>query len=163
MILTAAPAAAPLKGELTPPGDKSISHRALILGCLASGETRVEGLLEGEDVKATAAACRQLGMGMRRDGPAWVLTGVGERGLQSPRGDLDMGNSGTAMRLLAGVLAAQPFDSVLVGDASLSRRPMNRVVQPLRAMGAKIETAEGGTPPLRIFASDGLRGHAMNS
>ena len=158
MILEAAPAPAPLRGELTPPGDKSISHRALILGCLAEGETRVEGLLEGEDVKATAAACRQLGMTMQRDGDAWVLQGVGERGLRPPSAELDMGNSGTAMRLLAGVLSAQSFDSVLVGDESLSRRPMNRIVTPLRQMGALIETGPGGQPPLRIRASEGLRG-----
>ena len=163
MILATAPAPAPLRGELTPPGDKSISHRALILGCLAEGVTRVEGLLEGEDVKATAAACRQLGMAMRRDGQAWVLEGVGERGLQPPSAALDMGNSGTAMRLLAGVLAAQPFDSVLVGDASLSQRPMNRIVAPLRQMGAHIETGPGGKPPLRIHASDGLHGIAYDS
>ena len=163
MILETAPAPAPLRGELTPPGDKSISHRALILGCLAEGETRVEGLLEGEDVKATAAACRQLGMAMRRDGDAWLLEGVGERGLQPPAAELDMGNSGTAMRLLAGVLAAQPFDSVLVGDASLSQRPMNRIVTPLRQMGARIETGPEGKPPLKIHASDGLHGIAYDS
>ena len=116
-----------IRGSVRVPGDKSISHRALILGCLAEGVTRVEGLLEGEDVKATAAACRQLGMAMRRDGQAWVLEGVGERGLQPPSAALDMGNSGTAMRLLAGVLAAQPFDSTLIGDESLSRRS-NRMV-----------------------------------
>lgn len=163
MILTAAPAPAPLQGELTPPGDKSISHRALIFGCLAEGQTRVEGLLEGEDVKATAAACRQLGMTMRRDGEAWLLEGVGERGLQPPESELDMGNSGTAMRLLAGVLAAQPFDSVLVGDASLSQRPMNRIVTPLREMGALIDTGPGGKPPLKIHASKGLHGIAYDS
>ena len=156
MILSTLPAASPLRGELTPPGDKSISHRALIFGCLAEGETRVEGLLDSEDVKATAAACRQLGMGMNEEGGVLVLEGVGERGLSRPDGELDMGNSGTAMRLLAGVLAAQPFDSVLVGDESLSRRPMNRIVRPLRMMGADIETADNGTPPLRIRGTPGL-------
>lgn len=158
MILETRPAASPLRGELTPPGDKSISHRALIFGCLAAGETRVEGLLESEDVRATAAACRQLGMTMARENGVDVLQGTGGKGLQPPVQDLDMGNSGTAMRLLAGVLAAQPFDSVLVGDESLSQRPMMRVVTPLREMGARIETAEGGRPPLRIRASEGLRG-----
>jgi 3-phosphoshikimate 1-carboxyvinyltransferase len=158
MILATRPAASPLRGELTPPGDKSISHRALIFGCLAAGETRVEGLLESEDVRATAAACRQLGMQMRRENGAVVLRGTGGEGLRAPTGELDMGNSGTAMRLLAGVLAAQPFDSVLVGDESLSQRPMMRVVSPLREMGARIETAEGGKPPLRIQAVDGLVG-----
>jgi len=158
VILRTAPPAPPLRGELQPPGDKSISHRALILGCLAQGETRVSGLLESEDVLATLAACRQLGLDARRDGADWVLQGVGERGLTPPDGPLDMGNSGTAMRLLAGVLAAQPFDSVLVGDESLSRRPMNRIVRPLEAMGARIETGPGGTPPLRIHGNPELRG-----
>ena len=163
MILGTEPSAAPLRGELTPPGDKSISHRALIFGCLAEGETRVRGLLRSEDVNATAAACRQLGMGMREEGGTLVLSGVGERGLAAPDSALDMGNSGTAMRLLAGVLAAQPFESVLLGDASLSRRPMNRIVRPLRMMGATIETEEGGTPPLRIRGNPGLRGIEYDS
>ena len=163
MILQARPAPAPLRGELTPPGDKSISHRALIFGCLAEGETRVEGLLESEDVNATAAACRQLGMEMSRQGATLVLNGVGTEGLQAPEGELDMGNSGTAMRLLAGVLAAQAFPSVLVGDESLSKRPMNRIVKPLRMMGAEIATGEGGTPPLRITGTAGLEGIDYNS
>lgn len=163
MILHAEPAASALRGELTPPGDKSISHRALIFGCLASGETRVEGLLDSEDVKATAAACRQLGMGMREERGVLVLEGVGSRGLNAPPGELDMGNSGTAMRLLAGVLAAQPFDSVLVGDESLSRRPMKRIVTPLRQMGAVIGTEENGTPPLRISGTPGLKGIRYDS
>ena len=158
MRLQVQPCSAALRGEMTPPGDKSISHRALIFACLASGETRVEGLLDSEDVNATAAACRQLGMGVRRDGKELVLKGVGENGLGAPSADLDMGNSGTAMRLLAGVLAAQPFDSTLVGDESLSQRPMNRIVKPLRMMGAHIETEEGGKPPLRIRGVSGLQG-----
>ena len=163
MILQAQRAVSPLRGELTPPGDKSISHRALIFGCLAAGETRIEGLLESEDVRATAAACQQLGMGLRREDGAVLVEGTGDRGLQAPENELDMGNSGTAMRLLAGVLAAQPFDSVLIGDESLSQRPMMRVVRPLQAMGARIETAQGGTPPLRIQASAGLRGMEYDS
>jgi len=158
MKLLAQRCSAPLRGEMTPPGDKSISHRSLIFGCLASGETRVEGLLESEDVGATAAACRQLGMGMREEDGGLVLTGVGEKGLSAPRSALDMGNSGTAMRLLAGVLAAQPFDTTLVGDESLSQRPMNRIVKPLRLMGADITTEEGGKPPLRIGGVAGLNG-----
>ena len=100
MILESAPGGAPLAGELTPPGDKSISHRALIFGCLAAGETRIEGLLDSEDVKATAAACRQLGMDYREEGGVVLLRGVGDRGLSAPRTELYMGNSGTAMRLL---------------------------------------------------------------
>ena len=158
MKLHTEPATAPLRGDLTPPGDKSISHRSLIFGCLASGETRVDGLLDSEDVRATAAACRQLGMVDRMEGETLVITGVGERGLSTPQGELDMGNSGTAIRLLSGVLAAQPFDSVLTGDESLSQRPMKRIVRPLEQMGAKIETEEGGTPPLRIHGNPQLAG-----
>jgi len=158
MILATSPASAPLLGEVTAPGDKSISHRALIFACLARGQSRVTGLLESEDVRATANACRQLGMGMRRDQDTLVLDGVGEAGLLAPSAPLEMGNSGTAMRLLAGVLAAQPFDSVLTGDESLNRRPMTRIVKPLTMMGARIETADGGTPPLRIFGNPDLQG-----
>ena len=158
MMLATSPASSPLLGELTPPGDKSISHRALIFACLARGQSRVTGLLESEDVKATANACRQLGMGMRLDADTLVLEGVGETGLSPPRSSLDMGNSGTAMRLLAGVLAAQPFESELSGDESLSHRPMTRIVRPLAMMGARIETADGGTPPLRISGNPDLQG-----
>lgn len=158
MILVAEPAAGPLLGELLPPGDKSISHRALIFASLAHGQSRIRGLLESEDVHATASACRQLGMTDRVEGDERIVEGVGERGLQPPSAPLDMGNSGTAMRLLAGVLAAQPFDSELTGDASLSRRPMKRIVAPLARMGARIETSAGGTPPLRISGRADLRG-----
>jgi len=156
--LRAARSASPLRGERVPPGDKSISHRALIFSCLAEGESRVSGLLESADVRATANACRQLGMGIRHEDGAWLLEGVGAGGLQPPRSALDMGNSGTAMRLLTGVLAAQPFESELFGDASLSRRPMRRIVEPLESMGARIDTAAGGRPPLRIHGNPGLRG-----
>jgi 3-phosphoshikimate 1-carboxyvinyltransferase len=157
MIIATLPAGAPLTGELAPPGDKSISHRAVILGSLASGRTHIRGLLESEDVKATASACAQLGAVLRRAGEEWLIDGVGEAGLSAPVAALDMGNSGTAMRLLTGVLAAQPFDSVLTGDESLSRRPMQRIVQPLALMGAHIETDEG-RPPLRIQGNPDLRG-----
>jgi 3-phosphoshikimate 1-carboxyvinyltransferase len=158
MILTTEPAASPLRGELAPPGDKSISHRALILSCLASGQSRIEGLLDSEDVRATASACRQLGMKMSEDADALVLEGVGAAGLSAPGAPLDMGNSGTAMRLLAGVLSAQPFDSELTGDHSLSQRPMRRIVKPLALMGARIRTERGGMPPLRISGNPGLKG-----
>lgn len=158
MRLVTRPATGPLQGELTPPGDKSISHRALIFACLAKGQSRVTGLLQSEDVKATEKACLQLGMGLRREGDTVILEGVGSRGLSKPDSPLDMGNSGTAMRLLAGVLAAQPFDSVLYGDESLSQRPMTRIVKPLTAMGARIETAGNGTPPLRITGNGSLQG-----
>jgi 3-phosphoshikimate 1-carboxyvinyltransferase len=158
MILSTEPAAGALRGELTPPGDKSVSHRAIIFASLAQGESRIDGLLDSEDVRATAAACRQLGAELDQDRDTWRARGVGEQGLRPPATELDMGNSGTAMRLLAGVLAAQPFDSVLVGDDSLSRRPMMRIVKPLSLMGARIATAEGGRPPLRIYGNPGLRG-----
>ena len=158
MILLTEPASSPLLGELTPPGDKSISHRALIFACLADGRSRVTGLLDSEDVKATANACCQLGMKLQHAGDALLLDGVGAAGLSPPREPLDMGNSGTAMRLLAGVLAAQPFESELVGDESLSRRPMTRIVKPLSMMGARIETATGGTPPLRVNGNSDLHG-----
>jgi len=158
MILVAHSPEMPLRGELTPPGDKSISHRALIFSCLAGGRSRIGGLLDSEDVQATANACRQLGMIDRMEGDERVIDGVGGRGLQPPAGALDMGNSGTAIRLLAGVLAAQEFDSELTGDASLSRRPMRRIVEPLMRMGARIETAPNGTPPLRISGTPGLHG-----
>ncbi len=158
MILETQPARGSLQGELTPPGDKSISHRAVIFSCLAEGRSSVTGLLQSEDVKATVNACRQLGMGVSREDETLVLEGVGGAGLSRPAAPLDMGNSGTAMRLLAGVLAAQPFETVLIGDESLSRRPMTRIVKPLSLMGARIETADGGTPPLKIIGNDRLRG-----
>jgi 3-phosphoshikimate 1-carboxyvinyltransferase len=157
MILVSETAAAPLRGELRPPGDKSISHRAVIFSALANGQSRIRGLLDSEDVRATAGACRQLGMRARAEGDEWVMDGVGAQGLQAAA-PLDMGNSGTAMRLLAGVLAAQSFDSILVGDASLSRRPMKRIVAPLGLMGARIDTDPAGTPPLRITGTPALRG-----
>lgn len=158
MILLTTPSQLPLQGEFTPPGDKSISHRALIFSSLASGESHIEGLLIAEDVTATANACRQLGAVIRTEGDnTWVL-GTGESGLKAPSQSLDMGNSGTAMRLLAGVLSAQSFKSELIGDESLSRRPMRRIVDPLTRMGARIKTSSGGTAPLHIDGNPGLRG-----
>lgn len=148
-----------LVGRIRVPGDKSISHRAVILGSLAEGVSQVHGLLEGEDVRCTLAAFRAMGVGI--DGPEAGrvrLSGVGLRGLRRAAGALDMGNSGTAMRLLAGVLAAQAFDSELTGDASLRRRPMRRVVEPLGAMGAQIDTGADGCPPLAIRGGRRLRG-----
>ena len=140
-----------LRGTIRVPGDKSISHRAVILAAIAEGETRIGGFLEGADTLATAAAFRAMGVPM--EGPAGgelTVAGVGLRGLRSPRGDLDLGNSGTAMRLLPGVLAGQDFRVRLRGDASLSTRPMGRIVTPLLEMGARIEAGEAGTPPLTI-------------
>ena len=147
----------PLRGEIRVPGDKSISHRCVMLGAIAHGDTRVRGLLEGEDVLATVAAFRSMGVRIEgpRDGEA-LIGGVGREGLQAPAADIDLGNSGTAMRLLAGLLAGQRFDCALVGDASLGRRPMRRITEPLSRMGARIETASGGTPPIRLRAGDGL-------
>lgn len=148
-----------LHGELRVPGDKSISHRAVMLGSLAEGQTRVSGLLEGDDVLATLAAFRAMGvMATGPDNGKLTIEGVGLNGLQSPAAPLDMGNSGTAMRLMAGILAGQKFDSELVGDASLSKRPMNRVAQPLREMGARIDAREEGRPPLKISGGAGLKG-----
>lgn len=137
-------------GTFVVPGDKSISHRALMLGAIADGATEIRGLLAGEDCLATAAALHRLGVAIeqRNDG-AWVVQGVGLHGLRAADGPLDLGNSGTAMRLLSGLLAAQTFDSTLIGDQSLMRRPMTRVARPLNEMGAAIET-EDGCPPLRI-------------
>ena len=152
-----APAAA-FAGEVTVPGDKSISHRALMLGAIASGTTHVTGFLEGEDCLATLRAVQSCGVRVSRPAPGEVVVeGVGLHGLAPPRDALDMGNAGTAMRLFMGLLCAQSFDTVLVGDESLGRRPMERVAKPLRAMGARIETTNG-CPPVRISGRASLRG-----
>lgn len=146
-----------LDGDITVPGDKSISHRALILGALAVGETRITGLLEGEDVLCTAAAVAAMGAEVERteDG-TWTVWGRGIAGLREPETVLDMGNSGTGVRLLMGVAAAHPFTSVFAGDASLSRRPMERVMTPLRRMGAKFTGRSGGRLPVAVTGSDRL-------
>jgi 3-phosphoshikimate 1-carboxyvinyltransferase len=147
-----------LRGRIRVPGDKSVSHRALMLAAIAEGTSTIEGFLEGEDTLATAAILRQLGVRVDVPGPGRrVVHGVGLHGLQAPDGPLDCGNAGTGMRLLAGLLAGQRFASELTGDASLRSRPMQRVVAPLAAMGARIE-AEGGRPPLRIHAKNVLHG-----
>lgn len=148
-----------LRGRIEVPGDKSISHRALMLAAVADGRTEVHGFLEGEDTRATAAIFSRLGV--RIDAPARsvrVVDGAGLSGLRAAPTALDCGNAGTGMRLLAGLLAGQSFDSELIGDASLSRRPMLRVVEPLRRMGARIDTATGGTAPLRIHGGARLQG-----
>ena len=136
-------------GELQVPGDKSISHRAALLSAVAEGTSTVKGFLLGDDCLATAAALRALGVELTVDGGDLRVQGVGLDGLQAPEGPLDLENSGTGMRLLAGLLASQPFASVLTGDESLLRRPMERVAKPLRAMGAEVET-RSGTAPIRI-------------
>ena len=146
-----------LHGRVRAPGDKSISHRALMFGALALGETTVRGLLEGEDVLATAAAMRALGAQVECDGRGlWRVRGVGVGGGREPDHVLDLGNSGTAARLLCGILASHPFTSFLTGDASLRRRPMQRVIEPLSRMGAEFETREGGRMPLAIVGTDEL-------
>lgn len=149
----AGPGAA-LRGDIAVPGDKSISHRAVMLGAIAEGTTRVRGFLEGEDTRATATIMAKLGA--RIEAPSAserIVHGVGLHGLRGVDAPLDCGNAGTGMRLLAGLLAGQGFDSMLIGDTSLSRRPMRRVIEPLARMGAVIETGEGGFPPLRIHGN----------
>jgi 3-phosphoshikimate 1-carboxyvinyltransferase len=153
------PARSPLHGEITVPGDKSISHRAIMLAALAPGTSRIRGFLEAEDTRATAHIFEQLGVFI--ESPALgerIVHGVGLHGMQAPDGALDCGNSGTGMRLLAGILAGQAFDSTLAGDPSLSRRPMRRITEPLTQMGAAIETSADGTPPLVIRGGRALHG-----
>ncbi|KFN45266.1 3-phosphoshikimate 1-carboxyvinyltransferase [Arenimonas composti] len=149
----------PLRGELRVPGDKSVSHRAVMLAALADGVSQVHGFLEGEDTRATAAILQRLGVRIEApEASERIVHGVGLHGLAGADGPLDCGNAGTGMRLLAGLLAGQDFASTLVGDASLSKRPMNRVIDPLSRMGARIDAAAGGLPPLRIHAKNVLQG-----
>ncbi|MDY0960382.1 3-phosphoshikimate 1-carboxyvinyltransferase [Sphingomonas sp. CFBP8993] len=144
-------AAAALRGTIAVPGDKSISHRSLMLSALAVGESRVEGLLEGEDVLATAAAMRAMGADIvRQDDGVWVIHGVGVGGLLQPEAALDMGNSGTSTRLLMGLVASHPITATFIGDASLSKRPMGRVIEPLSQMGAQFQDTPGGRLPLMV-------------
>ncbi|HEY0270493.1 MAG TPA: 3-phosphoshikimate 1-carboxyvinyltransferase [Sphingomonas sp.] len=141
----------PLTGTVTVPGDKSISHRALMLAALAVGESRIEGLLEGEDVLATAAALRAMGATIERDGDdVWHVHGVGVGGLLQPAQALDMGNSGTSTRLLMGLIASHAITATFTGDASLSKRPMARVIEPLSRMGADITATPGDRLPLML-------------
>ena len=148
-----------LRGELRVPGDKSMSHRAIMLGALADGVTRVKGFLEGEDALATLAAFRAMGVAIERPAAGEVIvSGVGLRGLKAPAAPLDLGNAGTGMRLLAGLMAGQHFDTELTGDASLCSRPMGRVIDPLTLMGAEITAQAGGRPPLRIRGGRDLKG-----
>lgn len=148
-----------ITGEARVPGDKSISHRAIMLGALAIGTTRISGFLEGEDALATVAAFRA--MGVKVEGPSHgevTVHGVGLNGLSAPADALDLGNAGTSIRLLAGLMAGQPFDCVLTGDESLRGRPMGRVMDPLATMGAVLTSADGGRPPLSVSG-----GKALNS
>src|ERR1700744_4727262 len=149
--LVSARAPGPILGRIAVPGDKSISHRALMFGALAIGETRITGLLTGEDVLRTAAAMRALGAeGVRDADGTWRGAGRGIGGLTEPADILDMGNSGTAARLLCGILASHPFFAVMTGDASLRGRPMRRVIDPLTATGARFASRSGGLLPLAI-------------
>jgi len=141
----------PLFGTLKVPGDKSISHRALMLSALAVGESKITGLLEGEDVLATAAAMRAMGAQIERTGAGnWTVNGVGVGGLMQPSGALDMGNSGTSTRLLMGLVASHRLTATFIGDASLSKRPMGRVIDPLSQMGAEFTASPGGMLPLMV-------------
>ncbi|MBW8824571.1 MAG: 3-phosphoshikimate 1-carboxyvinyltransferase [Xanthomonadales bacterium] len=149
----------PLRGRIAIPGDKSISHRAIMLAALAEGRSHIHGFLEGADTRATAAIFQRLGVLIEAPEPSVrIVDGVGLHGLKASNGALDCGNAGTAMRLLSGLLAAQAFASTLVGDESLSRRPMRRVIEPLRMMGACIDSNAGDVPPLRIAAAGTLHG-----
>lgn len=147
-------------GVVTVPGDKSISHRALILGGIAKGRTNISGFLPGEDCLATLAALKAMGVRIERPGDTRVIMeGCGADGLRAPSGPLDMGNSATAMRLFAGLLSGQSFSSRLIGDASLSQRPMSRIIEPLTLMGAQIDSS-AGKPPLLISGERSLSGIA---
>ena len=143
-------------GSFRVPGDKSISHRSIILASIAQGTTHISGFLEGEDSLNTLAAFRAMGVPIERDGNQIIVQGVGLHGLQKPDRVLQMGNSGTGMRLMLGLLAGQSFDTTLAGDASLSKRPMNRVIKPLLEMNANIESQADGTAPLQIHAQPSL-------
>jgi 3-phosphoshikimate 1-carboxyvinyltransferase len=148
-----------LTGRATVPGDKSISHRAIMLAALAEGESAIEGFLEGEDTRATARIFGQLGVRIETPNPhTRIVHGVGLHGLRPSAEALDCGNAGTGMRLLTGLLCAQAFDSVLVGDASLSKRPMARVIRLLEKMGAGISARDGDFAPLHIHGGQALRG-----
>ena len=147
-----------LSGSFRVPGDKSISHRSIMLGALAEGTTRVSGFLEGDDALATLNSFRQLGVEI--EGPnngQVVIHGVGLHGLKAAEGVLDVGNSGTSMRLISGLMAGQQFDTTLIGDSSLMKRPMERVAKPLRLMGAQVETGNSGKPPLLIKGGSSLK------
>ncbi|MEN5286461.1 3-phosphoshikimate 1-carboxyvinyltransferase [Stenotrophomonas lactitubi] len=149
----------PLQGSLTIPGDKSVSHRSVMFAALADGTSHIEGFLEGEDTRATARIFSQLGVRIEIPSASQrIVHGVGIDGLQAPSAPLDCGNAGTGMRLLAGLLAGQAFDCTLVGDESLSGRPMRRVTGPLSQMGAKIDTEADGTPPLHVHGGQTLHG-----
>ena len=146
-----------LQGERSIPGDKSISHRALMIGALAEGVTRIRGLSSAADVKSTLACLKGLGVQIDTTGSETIVHGKGPRGFKRPLAPLDAGNSGTTMRLLSGILSGQRFDSIIVGDPSLSKRPMKRIIEPLRLMGANISGTADFTAPLQISSTYSLR------
>ncbi|MEQ8390918.1 MAG: 3-phosphoshikimate 1-carboxyvinyltransferase [Thalassospira sp.] len=151
----AASRSGPLSGDIRVPGDKSISHRSLMFGGLAIGTTKVTGLLEGEDVLATADAMRKLGATVtREDDGTWYVTGVGVGALREPDSVIDMGNAGTGIRLMAGIVATHPITTFFTGDASLCKRPMGRVADPLAEFGAKFITRDRGRPPMAVIGTD---------
>ena len=144
-----------LSGVITIPGDKSISHRAIIMGSIANGVTKVSGFLEGNDSLATMKSFQEMGVGIEQLGSKLIIKGVGMHGLKAPTKPLNLGNSGTSIRLMSGLLSAQSFDSELCGDQSLSKRPMDRIIEPLRQMGAKINGVNS-KPPLTIYGNQAL-------
>lgn len=139
-----------LRGEIRIPGDKSISHRSFMFGGLASGETRITGLLEGEDVINTGKAMQAMGASIRKDRDVWIIRGVGNGCLLAPESPLDFGNAGTGCRLTMGLVGPYDFDTTFIGDASLSRRPMGRVLEPLRQMGVQVKSEEGDRLPVTL-------------
>ena len=143
-----------LRGQLIVPPDKSISHRAIMFGSIAQGEVNIRNFLLGEDCLRTYEAFRAMGIDITKRGSLVTVRGKGLKGLSKPEGDLYLGNSGTTMRIISGILAGQGFSVKLTGDESLSSRPMGRIVEPLKEMGADIGTAEGGKPPIKIDAKD---------
>ena len=157
-------AAKPLTGETRVPGDKSISHRALMLAAVAVGTTTIDGLLEGEDVLNTARSVTALGAPAKRLGDGrWQVDGVGVGALAEPGDVLDLGNSGTGARLLSGLIAGHPITAFLTGDASLRRRPMNRIIAPLTQIGTRIESRSGGRLPMAIIGARDRKSTRLNS
>ncbi len=145
-----------INGKIELPGDKSISHRAALIAAMATGETRIENFSPSADCASTLSCLGELGVEIKREDSSVLIQGVGKSGFQKPLKPLDCGNSGTTMRLLAGILAGQNFESVLIGDESLSKRPMKRIIEPLEAMGAKIES-QNGCAPLKIYSKSSLK------
>ena len=146
-----------VRGEITIPGDKSISHRSIMCASLAEGPSKIYGFLEGDDCLATMNAFKSMGINFEISEDEILVHGSGLRGLKEPRNDINLGNSGTSVRLLSGILVAQNFSSTLIGDESLSSRPMNRIIEPLSMMGAKIKSINSGNLPLKINKSDSLQ------